>query len=135
LLLAAGMWTIVGSALAVFGGLFMRSAEFALVAALVPVAIVVGAAKGWFVLRRAAKRVADRIRTRGDDRCLGGFLSWRTWLLVLAMIAAGRLLRWSPIPRPILGAIYLAIGVALTMGSAFIWHAVVAVRANDIENA
>ena len=32
----------------------------------------------------------ERIRSRGNDRCLGGFLSLRSWGFVILMIAAGR---------------------------------------------
>ncbi|MHC5001989.1 MAG: hypothetical protein ACYTJ0_02600 [Planctomycetota bacterium] len=122
LLLAAVTWTAVGTGLLIAG---VRWSRFAaptevLVAG---AAIVVGAAKAWFVLRGAAGRVAARIESRGDHRCVGGFLSWRTWLFVLAMSVAGRMLRRLGLPSAIVGFIYLAVGSALLMASWWLWSA------------
>lgn len=84
-------------------------------------AIFLGFVKARLVLRRSARKVADRIERRGDGRCIGGFLSWKTWLLVLAMILLGRALRASPLPVSIRGAVYAAVGVALLTASHLLW--------------
>ena len=62
-------------------------------------------------------------RARGDGRCVGGFLSLRSWALVAVMVVAGRLLRGSHVARGILGAIYLAVGIALFLSSRVAWRA------------
>jgi hypothetical protein len=86
-------------------------------------AILVGWLKARYVLDRAALRIVARIESRGDGRCLGGFLSWRSWMLVAAMIGLGRALRSSPLPLRLRGALYLAIGVGLAVASRRIWAA------------
>jgi uncharacterized membrane protein len=86
-------------------------------------AIAVGLAKAAFILRPAANRVIVRIRALGDDRCIGGFYSWRTWVMVAFMIIAGALLRASGIPLPLVGLLYLAIGVSLVSASWLPWRA------------
>jgi hypothetical protein len=123
LLLAATAWTVVGAGLTVAGASWSADNESALRPAVVALALVVGALKGWFAIRPAANRVARRIETRGEGRCIGGFFSWRTWLIVLAMSGAGRLLRLTGLPAPLLGFIYLAVGAALLIGSFWLWRA------------
>jgi hypothetical protein len=121
LLLAAVMWSAVGTFLVTLGVRWLVHADAAV--AWPVMAVAIGILKARFVLRRSARRIIDRIRERGDGRCLGGFLSPKSWLLVLFMMAAGRLLRFSPLPLRILGAIYLMIGSALFLSSLYFWNA------------
>lgn len=123
LLLAAAMWTVVGSLLLFFGGRWLLTARGPYVWALLVVAIVIGLLKAQFVLGRAAQRMIQRIRTRGDGRRLGGFTSWRTWALVAVMATAGRLLRGGLLPRPVVGFIYVAVGTALLFATRLLWQA------------
>ena len=85
---------------------------------------MLGAAKGLFVLAPVAERVAGRIARREEGSCLGGAFSWKSWLMVAMMMSAGMLLRRSPLPRPVLGLLYVAIAAALLVGSACLWRQV-----------
>jgi hypothetical protein len=121
-LFAAGiMWSLAGTGLCLAGGhwIFQSRSQSAVLVLLL--ALAVGFAKARFVLDRTAGRIIERIESRGDGRCLGGFLSWKSWLLVAAMILLGRLLRASPLPLLARGAIYLAIGAALLVASRRLW--------------
>jgi len=64
-----------------------------------------------------------RILARGEGRCLFGFMSWQSWAFVVFMMAFGRVLRHSALTAPAVGPLYLAVGVALVVGSAEIWRA------------
>jgi hypothetical protein len=86
-------------------------------------AALAGALKARFVLKRAAERIVRRIQARGDGRCLGGFVSVRSWLLVAGMMGAGYLLRHGLLPHNVVGLIYVAVGTALLLASAVIWRA------------
>ncbi|MGD8438902.1 MAG: hypothetical protein PVG53_00065 [Holophagae bacterium] len=123
LLLAGLMWTVVGAALAAVGGRWLWLSPSAFAPWLAAAAVVIGIAKAHLVLGQAAHRIVDRIRARGDGRCVGGFLSLRSWALVAVMVVAGRLLRGSHVARGILGAIYLAVGIALFLSSRVAWRA------------
>ncbi len=116
------MWAVVGAALAGFGVRWLWGAAPAAAPWIAAGAVVVGAIKSQLVLDRAARKVVERIRARGDGRCLGGFLSLSTWALVIVMIAAGRLLRGA-VTRGIVGAVYIAVGVALLLSSRHAWRA------------
>ncbi len=121
LVAAASLWTVVGCGLLVVGLHWLTPTAGLGAALLVVAAVGAGALKGRFVMRRAADRIAGRIRARGDGRCLGGFLSLRTWGFVAVMMLAGRFLRHSPAPRLIIGFIYTAVGVALLLGAGRLW--------------
>jgi len=116
------MWFAVGSALVGFGARWLWSAAPVVAPWVAAGAVVAGSVKSRVVLDRAARRVVDRIRSRGDGRCLGGFLSLRTWGLVILMIAAGRLLRGS-LAHGIVGPLYVAVGTALCLSSRITWCA------------
>lgn len=122
LLLAGALWTIVGGALLGFGTRWTLEA-FGRGPGVLAIAlgIAAGLFKGRFVLDKAAASIADRIEARGDGRCAGGFLSWRSWLLVALMSGAGRLLRGGLLPHAVVGPLYAAIGAALLFSSRIAW--------------
>jgi len=122
LLLAAALWSCVGAALLLAGARWnLRAAGAPGGFLLVALGAATGLLKGWFVLDRAALRIADRIASRGDGRCIGGFLSARSWLLVALMSGAGRLLRGGLLPLPVAGTLYVAIGTGLLFSSRIAW--------------
>jgi hypothetical protein len=123
LVAAAGLWTVVGLGLTAAGLAWCSGIALPWSAVLAAVGLAAGLVKGRYVIRRMAERNAARIIARGDGRCLGGFLSVKTWLLVAAMMASGMALRRSPVPRPVLGVVYTAVGTALLAGSAILWRA------------
>jgi hypothetical protein len=123
LLLAAIMWTVVGALLVVFGGRWALRGAIPHAGVLLAVAVAVGLVKARYVLSHTARHTIARIRSRGDGRCIGGFLSVRSWGLVLLMSIGGRLLRGGPIPSAVVGLIYTAVGTALLVAGLRIWQA------------
>ena len=122
LLLAAALWSCVGSALLLAGARWsLRAAGPGDGALLVALGVAAGLLKGRFVLDRAATRIADRIAVRGDGHCAGGFLSARRWLLVALMSGAGRLLRGGLLPLAAVGTLYVAVGTGLLFSSRIAW--------------
>lgn len=115
------MWTLVGSMLLSYGltWILRRYGAVGLVYALPCFAL--GLAKSVFVLDRVAFGAVGRVATRSPDRCAAGFFSTRSWLLVLGMMAAGQLLRASPLPRSVLGFLYVVVGTGLLLSSRHIW--------------
>lgn len=123
LLLAALMWTVVGAALMFFGVRWTLAGQVAHVLLLVVVAVSVGLLKSRFVLDRVARRVVQRIKKRGDNRCIGGFLSLRTWAFMVLMMGCGRLLRGGILSRPVMGFVYTSVGTALLLSARSFWWA------------
>jgi len=121
---AALLWTLPGIGLAVAGGLWLFGhAQGLALAGLLGAAALLGLGKGLFLRRKPAGRVLARIEALGDGRRLGAFVGWQGLLLLALMMGAGRLLRLSPLPREILGALYLGIGAALLLASLRFWAA------------
>ena len=123
LLLAAITWTTVGTGLLTAGTIWSVRSESNLLLILLAAAAAVGILKAVFVLRRTSARATKRIMTRGDNRCIGGYISWRTWVLVAIMVGTGRLLRSVGLPPIVVGFIYVAVGSALLVASLRLWQA------------
>lgn len=123
-MLAGALWTVVGGSLFFFGSRWISPSGYSTgQAMLLLLGVALGVLKSRFVLDPAAEKIVERIARRGEGRCLGGFLSLRSWGLVLMMIAFGRLLR-SVLALPAAGVIYAAIGTALFLSSRVAWKRV-----------
>ncbi len=79
--------------------------------------VALGIAKSRLILDRTARRLAARIRERGDGRCFGGFLSPWSWAAAACMAILGRLLRSSPLPGTWIGFLLVTVGAGLLLSS------------------
>lgn len=70
-----------------------------------------------FMLARIARRNMDRICTYAEKGCVFAFQAWRSYLMILVMIAVGSFLRHTMISREILALLYTAMGGALILSS------------------
>jgi len=120
LLLAALLWTVVGLFLLVRGRLWLQAVGKGWL--FLP-ALLLGSGKSLFLLDKTAEKSINRILCFGDRTCLGAVYSIRTWLLVLAMIGTGYLLRQSSLPISLLGVLYATVGWALLLSSRLAWRA------------
>jgi hypothetical protein len=86
---------------------------------LVCVAIFIGFLKGRLVLRKSADRIISRILSLPNP-CSFFSIYPRSYLILLgSMMGLGMALKWIPIPYDLKGFIDIAVGSALTNGSAF----------------
>jgi hypothetical protein len=119
--LAGLMWTVVGTYLAARGSIYLlgnlRPAGFGWLI----LSCVLGLLKGFFALDKAAKRIVARIYLRQGMNCIGGFLSVRSWGMVMLMILLGRFLRWSHVPALMVSCLYVTVGIALIFSSRLFW--------------
>lgn len=120
-LLAALLWSCIGIMLLWRGGSVLVAVDRVW---LLPVALLLGTFKSWAVLDRVAVRNTGRILKMGEYSCLGGIYSWKTWLLVAAMIVLGRLLRGSSLQPWLVGLIYVTVGWSLLWSSRKAWFSV-----------
>jgi membrane-associated PAP2 superfamily phosphatase len=136
--LAGSMWSCVGAGLFSVGTYWLLGNGEAKGLIILFIAVGLGLGKALLILDRTALRNIDRVKWRGEDRCLGGFLSWRVWILVMGMMLLGRVLRTIGLPKPILGLIYGAVGIGLLFSSRLIWRAwrdQRALKISAVENA
>jgi hypothetical protein len=123
LLLAGAMWSCVGAGLFSVGTYWLLKNGETKGFILLIIAAGLGLGKALLVLDRTTLRNITRVKARGEDRCFGGFLSPRVWILVIGMMLLGRILRTVGLPKPILGLIYGAVGIGLLFSSRLIWRA------------
>ena len=86
-------------------------------------ALVLGTVKSVYLLDRVARKNIVRILNFEDGTCIGSVYSYKSWMLVVAMIALGRFLRASVVPGEYVGALYLAVGWGLFFSSRLMWQA------------
>lgn len=118
LFLAGLMWSTVGVFLLLRGGLNLNGPDYLVYLIFW---VTIGLLKGRLILDRTAGGIRDRIIKRGDGRCVGGFLAFKNWGLILAMILFGRLLRMSQLPLNLVWGVYAAIGAGLLFSSRIFW--------------
>ena len=83
--------------------------------ALVAAGLVLAVVFHRFMLRRLARRNMVRIGNYADKGCLFAFQAWRSYFMILVMIAMGSFLRHTAIPRVYLALLYTAMGGALIL--------------------
>ena len=118
LFLAALIWSLVGFFLLTNGFVLISLKGHLWYGVL---GMLLGTAKTFFVLDRVALKNVKRIKEFEDKVCIGSVYSWKTWILVAAMIALGRFLRTTVLPPEIVGFIYTAVGWALMPASRLVW--------------
>jgi hypothetical protein len=70
-----------------------------------------------FGFLRIVNKNLKRIRQMNGKRCLFAFISWKSYLTIVVMVAMGILLRHSMIPKKNLAILYIGIGLALILSS------------------
>ncbi len=124
-LTAALLWSLAGIVLITRATLWLRGTGYAGVT-LGIASVVMGLLKGWFVFAGVARRNIARLAELSPHKpkiCIFAFQALQSYLIVVAMITLGIILRLSPIPRIWLAAVYLAIGSALITASFAYWRA------------
>jgi len=126
--IAAGLWGIVGFGLLMAGLNFLfgdrtmttlpgGGSEIGMTEGIsFVVALMIGFVKGKIVLPKVAKKNIARIETLPEPSPWYMTFSAKSWMLILGMIILGRAIRFLGAPYFIVGAIYVAVGVALLLG-------------------
>ncbi len=126
---AAGLWGMVGFGLLMAGLIFLfgrrtlgtlpgEQSGIGLTEGIgFWVALAIGFIKGKFVMTKVGQKNMARIESLPEPSPFYRTFSIKSWIMVLGMIALGRLIRLGGAPSFIVGAIYVAVGVALLIGS------------------
>lgn len=123
LILVGFLWLIVGVALSFVGIKWLLTLGMGTkMIIFVSAATLIGVLKGKFVLQKVAHKYykrAEVVEFKKNDFLTGWIkiLGVRGFVLIGLMMAMGAFLRHSNIDRPILGIIYLAVGISLVYAS------------------
>jgi len=66
-----------------------------------------------FGFSRIVGKNIDRIQQFSEKGCIFAFQAWKSYLIIVIMVALGLFLRYSPLPKQYLAVVYLAVGGAL----------------------
>lgn len=122
MLASACLWSGIGILLLGKGCYRLRfHPEFALI--IVPLALLAGTLKSRWLLDGAARHAMERLSRYSQATCLGAVYSWKTWILVLCMMALGGILQRSSFPPQLLTFLFFTIGWALLHSSRIAWRA------------
>jgi len=121
LLFAGGMWLAVGAALLALSYSWLRrypgKGVFVFAGAGIAAALVISR----FGFLKIVDKNVRRILLMEGKRCAFSFMSWKSYLLVVLMVALGITLRHSPVPKSYLSILYTGIGLALVLSSVRYW--------------
>jgi hypothetical protein len=127
--MAAGLWGMVGFGLLMAGLVFLfghrtmstlpgSGEEVGITEGIsFMIALIIGVVKGKKVLPKVAKKNIARIEALPERSPFYMTYSAKSWMLVLGMIVIGRAIRALGAPHFVVGAIYVAVGIALLLGS------------------
>ena len=118
-IVASSIWSAVGIMLLTRGSSYLYEAGNLWFLVL---GIIIGTFKSLFILDKSARKNLSRLSKKKDGACLGGVYSFKMWLMILAMIIMGKLLRSSGLPAEFIGVFYAAIGWALLFSSRLLWE-------------
>lgn len=111
-------WMVVGCMLILRGWSWLGTGDGRW---LLIVSVLLGTLKSLLILDRVARKTMQRIALFKDGTCLGAVFSWKSWLLVGLMMAAGSFLRSLGHPGQLLGTFYCAVGWSLCFSSRLGW--------------
>ena len=116
-ILAGLLWLSTGFLLISFGyrWLVVSSSRYVILYALA--GIFAGIIIHYFGFLRLVKKNLARIKNIEGKYCAFGFMSWKSYLIIIVMMSMGIMLRHSAIPREYLSVLYLGIGLALALSS------------------
>ena len=124
LVLVGLIWLSVGIGLSIAGANWIRSLGLGpKMIVFFTASILIGFSKGKFILQKVAAKYYKRAELLQFNNMLSLFFGWaqilgiKGFFLIGLMMILGGTLRRSPIDRPILGIVYLAVGIALVYAS------------------
>jgi hypothetical protein len=124
--LAGLLWSAVGLMLCRLAYLWLTAVPWGGALFLGISGIVLALIVHRFGFSRIAVKNIDRIRQFSEKGCLFAFQAWKSYLIIVIMVALGLLLRHSPLPKQYLAVVYLAVGGALFLASfhyyALLWQ-------------
>lgn len=115
--LAGFLWAAVGTGLCLAAVCWLSPLPLEKASILAGFGLTLAALFQPAVFRRVRDKNIERIRLLPESVCVFAFQAWKSYFLVLFMMALGATLRHSPVPKPALAVLYLMIGGSLLASS------------------
>lgn len=122
---AACFWTLTGAILGFVGFKWLWSgfAQNSWVWLLVALAVLLGWAKGEFMIGKAGKKAIERIHHLPECSSFHRVFTPGQWVFVFSMMGIGMLIRFSGLDKSYRGIILAVVGVGLLWASRYFWEA------------
>ncbi|MDX1762810.1 MAG: hypothetical protein R3231_00660 [bacterium] len=117
LLLSGIVWIAVGAMLLSFAYRWLSEVGGLLSLVCGGAGLMAGLIIHHFGFLKVVDKNLGRILPMQGKQCLFAFQSWRSYFLIVVMMAMGVGLRHSRIPKPYLASIYIGIGMGLILSS------------------
>ena len=117
LFLAGIVWECVGIMLLVLAFSWLSTASNINIYLYAGVGVVLALLVHHFGFLKIVDRNLKRIILMNEKKCLFAFIPWKSYLIIVVMIAMGAALRHSVIPKEDLAILYIGIGLALILSS------------------
>ena len=117
LLLAGLVWLCVGTMLLAIAYAWLTDAPRTNAFMFSGFGIVLALLVHHFGFLKIVDKNIERILPMVEKKCLFSFITWKSYAIILVMVALGTLLRHSAIPRQYLAILYTGIGLALILSS------------------
>jgi len=117
LFLAGGMWFAVGLLLLNYACHWLSAASYRTAWISAGTGVLLALAVHHCAFLRIVDKNIARILPMADKKCLFAFITWRSYLIIVLMVAMGTLLRHSALPKHYLAVVYIGMGLALMLSS------------------
>ena len=117
LLLAGSVWLCVGTMLLVLAHAWLSNAPGTIAIMFFGFGVVLALLVHHFGFLKIVDKNIERILPMVEKKCLFSFISWKSYIIILVMVALGTFLRHSAIPHRFLAILYTGIGLALILSS------------------
>ena len=117
LLLAGSVWLCVGTMLLVLAHAWLSNAPGTIAIMFFGFGVVLALLVHHFGFLKIVDKNIERILPMVEKKCLFSFITWKSYIIILVMVALGTFLRHSAIPHRFLAILYTGIGLALILSS------------------
>jgi len=117
LLLAGSVWLCVGTMLLVLAHAWLSNASGTIAIMFFGFGVVLALLVHHFGFLKIVDKNIERILPMVEKKCLFSFITWKSYIIILVMVALGTFLRHSAIPHRFLAILYTGIGLALILSS------------------
>jgi hypothetical protein len=117
LFLAGFVWLCVGTMLLSFAYSWLSDASKVNSFLFFGIGVVIALFIHHFGFLKIVDKNIERILPMFEKKCLFSFITWKSYMIIVVMVAIGTLLRHSKIPQQYLAVLYTGVGLALILSS------------------
>ncbi|MDP4174504.1 MAG: hypothetical protein Q8933_11075 [Bacteroidota bacterium] len=128
--IAGLMWSLVGLMLIRLASQWIALLDLSDEVIFTSISVLTASIVYRFGFLRLAQKNINRLAKLPEKPCIFAFQAWKSYLIIVFMIALGITLRHSPIPKKYLSVVYITIGGGLFLSSIHYYFSLCKLRKN-----